>query len=171
MFNSLLFIWCIIFESGIVNDVQLLACNSHRKMLILIKMIMISVAWSRAASSWTVNGPSFHEPPACFRRQPAQLSATARREQMAFSFLPSQASVSISLTASLPETSWQDIRQILLNTVFQGKCRKMQKGGNDAGMTRNKLHADCDETGRGDKEAFAFYPWWWHSGEKGDIKC
>lgn len=96
MFNSLWFTWWSIFESGIVNDIQLLACINHRKMLMLIKMLMISVDWSRTAGSSAVTAPSLLEPPVCFPHHPAQLSATARGEQMAFYFLPSQACVSIS---------------------------------------------------------------------------
>lgn len=130
----------------IVNDIQLLACINHRKMLILIKMLMIAVDWSRTAGSSTATAPNLHEPPVCFLCQPAQLSATAKGEQMAFSFLPSQACVSISRQ----HPYWKPAGRILGKYYWAGFSRvsteKCRKGRNDAGMTRSNLYADCDET-------------------------
>lgn len=140
----------------IVSDIQLLACINHRKMLMLIKMLMISVDWSRAAGSSTVTAQASWT--SClFSASACPAVCHSQRRANDFPSCPSQACV-VSLDSILTGNELAGYWSNIIRQAFQGKYEKCRKGRNDAGMTRSNLYADCDERKRRQLEAFAFSP-------------
>lgn len=130
----------IIFEDDIVNDAQSLACNHHRKML-----LMISAAHSTTAGG---EGPQLLR---ASRLLPAISHVyiclpPLEEEKGAFSVLSSNAHVGVALWQHLNWTPavgllWH-VRSTHFSRVSEGKCRK---GERDAGITGNNPHTGCDK--------------------------